>query len=131
MALEDDKFKHIIAIYTTAAISNDHKNGIEDAVSYNAETKSPLAENCDPAIQEKFDAHGQQKVFRDLVELPEWRTAMPSYWEYRFKRNRAGNVKKLQGNLDIEGIKYKVTYALTSRVGHIRQALSITTKGNL
>jgi hypothetical protein len=44
LALEDEEFEDMIPIYATAAISEDHEDGIDDPKSYKAATESPLAD---------------------------------------------------------------------------------------
>jgi hypothetical protein len=44
LALEDEEFEYMIPIYAATAISDDHHDGIDDSMSFNAATESPLAE---------------------------------------------------------------------------------------
>jgi hypothetical protein len=44
LALEDKEFEYTIPIYAAAPISDDHHDGIDDSMSYNAATESPLVE---------------------------------------------------------------------------------------
>jgi hypothetical protein len=53
LALIDEQFEDMIPIYTAAAISDDHEDGMDDSKSYNAVTKSPLADKWDTAMTEK------------------------------------------------------------------------------
>jgi hypothetical protein len=53
LALKDEEFEDMIPIYTAAAISDDHEDGMDDSKSYNAVTKSPLADKWDTAMTEK------------------------------------------------------------------------------
>jgi len=136
LALEDDEFEDMIAIYAAAAISNDHEDAI-DTKSYKAATESPLAEKWDTAMKEELYAIGQHQVFGNFVELPEGRKALPSHWVYKIKRDAAGNVQRFKarllcgGNHQIEGIDYQATYSPTARLGHIRLALAIAAKYDL
>jgi len=88
-------------------------------------------------MNEELDAIAQHQVFRDFVELPEGRKALPSHWVYKIKCNRAGNVQQYKarlvcgGNHQIEGIDYQATYAPTARLGHVRLALAIAAKYHL
>jgi len=52
LALEDEDFEDIIPIYTAAAISNDHEDGIDDLKSYKATTESTLADTLGTAMRE-------------------------------------------------------------------------------
>ena len=109
----------MIPIYVVAVISDnlDHKDGIDDAMSYKAATESPLAEKWDTAMKEELDAIGQHQIFGDFVELPEGRKVLPSHWVYNIKRDGAGNVQHFKtrlvcgGNHRIEGIDYQATSA--------------------
>jgi hypothetical protein len=88
-------------------------------------------------MKEVLEAIGQHQVFRDLVELPEGRKALPSHWVYKIKRDGAGNVHRYKarpvcgGNHQIKGIDYQATYAPTVRFGHVRLALAIAAKYDL
>jgi len=138
LPLEDEEFEDMIPIYSAAAISNnhDHDDGI-DQKSYKAAAESPLADKLDTAMKEELDAIGQHQVFGDFVELLEGRKALPSHWVYKIKRDGAGNVQRFKarlvcrGNHQIKGIDYQATYAPTTRLGHVRLALSIAAKYNL
>ena len=136
LALEDEEFDDMIAIYAAAAISDDHEDAI-DPMSYKAATESPLAEKWDTAMKEDLDAIGQHQVFGDFVELPEGRKALPSHWVYKIERNGAGNVQRFKarlvcgGNHQIEGIDYQATYAPTALLGHVRLALAIAAQYDL
>ena len=137
LALEDEEFEDMIPIYATAAISNDHEDGIDDIKSYKAATESPLANNWYTAMKEELDAIGQHHVFGDFVELLEGKKALSSHWVYKIKRDGAGNVQRFKarlvcgGNHQIEGIDYQALYAPTARLGHLRLALAITAKYHL
>jgi hypothetical protein len=58
LAREDEEFEDMILIYATAAISNDHQDGINDPTCDKAATESPLADKWDTAIKEELDAIG-------------------------------------------------------------------------
>jgi len=137
LALEDEEFEDMIPIYAAAAISDDYEDGIDDPKSYKAATESPITEDWDMALKEELDAVGQHQVFRDFVELPEARKALPSHWVYKIKRDGAGNVQRFKawrvcgGNHHIQGIDYQATYAPTARLGHVRLALAIAAKYHL
>ena len=137
LAFEDEEFEDTIPIYAAAAITDDHKDGIDDPKSYKAATESPLADKWDTAMKGELDAIGQHQVLRDFVKPQEWRTAFPSHWVYQIKRDGAGNVQRFKawlvcgGNHQIEGINYQATYAPTARLGHIRLALVIAAKHDL
>jgi hypothetical protein len=73
----------MILMYTAAAISDDHEDGIVDPKWYKAATESPLADKCDTTMNEAIDAIGQHQVFGDIVDLLEGRKALPSHWVYR------------------------------------------------
>jgi hypothetical protein len=73
LALEEEEFEDMIPIYTAAAISDDHEDGIDDRKSYIAATKSPLADKWDTAMKGELAAIGQHQVFGEFVELPEGR----------------------------------------------------------
>ena len=111
LAVEDEEFEDMIPIYAAAAISDDHKDGI-DSKSYKAATESPLADKWDTATKEELDAIGRHQVFGDSMELPEGRKAMQSHWVYEIKCDGAGNVQQFKarlvcgGNHQIEGINY-------------------------
>jgi hypothetical protein len=112
LALEDEELKHMIPINAAAAISNDQEDGIDDPKSYNVATKSPLAEKWEIAMKEQFDAIGHHQVFKNYVEPPEGRKALPTNWVYKIKRDGAGNMQRFKdrefcrGNPQIEGIDY-------------------------
>jgi hypothetical protein len=137
LALGDEEFEDMIPIYTAAAISDNHEDGIDDPMSYNAATGSLLAEKWDTAMKQQLDGIGHHQVFREFVELTEGRTALPSHWVYKIKCNGAGNVQQFEarlvcgGNHQTEGIYYQVTYAPTACVGHGGLALAITAKYDL
>jgi hypothetical protein len=99
LALEDEEFEDMIPIYAAAAISDDHEDGIDDPKSYKPLTRSQLADKWDTAMKEQLDALGLHQVFRDFVELPEGRTAVPSHWVYKIKRDGAGNVQRFKASL--------------------------------
>src|SRR5882757_3182126 len=86
------------------------------------------------AMKPELDGVGQHQDFGDFVELPEGRMALPSHWVYKIKRNGAGNVQRLKaslvsgGNHQIKVIDYQAMYAPTACLGHLRLALTITTK---
>jgi hypothetical protein len=132
LAPEDEEFKDMIPIDGAAAISDDHKDGI-DPKSYKAATKSPLAEKSDTAMKAELYALGQHQVFRDFVQLPEGRKALPSHWVYKIKHDGARNVQGFKARLDcggkhqVEGIDYQAMYAPTAHLGHVRLALAIAT----
>jgi hypothetical protein len=121
----------MIPIYSAAAISDDHEDGIDDLKSYKAATVSPLVEKWDTAMKPELDAIGQHKVFGDFVELPEGRKALPSDWVYKIKRDGAGNVQRYKARLVCGGIDYQAKYAPTARLGHNRLALAIAAKHDL
>jgi hypothetical protein len=79
LALQDEEFEDMIPICAAAAICDDHEDGIDDPKSYKAATESPLADKCDTAMKEEFNAISQHHVFGDFVELPEGRKALPSH----------------------------------------------------
>jgi hypothetical protein len=89
------------------------------------------------AIKHEFNAIGQHQGFGDIVEHPEWRTALPSHCETKIKRDGAGNVRGFKTSLvnggiqQIEGIDYLATYALTAWLGHVRLPLAIGAQYNL
>jgi len=124
----------MIPIYAAAAISNNHKDEIDDAKSYNAAPESPLAERWDKAMKVEIDAIGQRQVCGDFVDLPEGRKSLPSHWVYKIKRDGAGNVQRFKarlvcgGNHQIKGIDYHATYAPTARLCHVRLAFAIAAK---
>jgi len=124
----------MIPIYAAAAISNNHKDEIDDPKSYNAATESPLAERWDKAMKLEIDAIGKRQVCGDFVELPEGRKALPSHWVYKIKRDGAGNVQRFKARLvcggkhQIKGIDYHATYAPTARLCHVRLAFAIAAK---
>jgi hypothetical protein len=139
LALEDEEFEDMIPIYAAAAMSNNrhHEDGIDEPKCYKAATESALAEKWDMVMKVELDAFSQQRVFGDFMELPEGRKALPSYWVYRIKHDGAGIVQRFKarlvcgGNHKIEGIEYQATYAPTSRLGHVRLALTIAAKYDL
>jgi hypothetical protein len=101
LALEDEEFEDIIPIYAAAVISDnhDHKDGIDDPKSYKAANESLLAEKLVMVMKEELDTIGQHLVFGDLVEHPEERKALPSNWEYKIKRDGAGNVQRFKARV--------------------------------
>jgi hypothetical protein len=137
LPLEDERFQDRIPIYATAAISDDHENGIDQSKDYKARTKSPLTNKWDIVMKEELDAIGQRQVSVNFLELPERRNALPSHWVYKIKCDGAGNVQQFKarllsgGNHHIEGIDYQAIYALTVRLSHIRLALAIAAKYDL
>jgi hypothetical protein len=137
LALEDKELQVMIHIYPTAAISDDHEDGIDDPKSYKAATESPLADKWDTVMTGQFDAIGQHQVFGDFVELPERRKALPSHWVNNIQRDGADHVQRFKARLDcggnhqVEGIDYQAMYAPTARLGHVRLALPIAAKYNL
>ena len=136
LALEDEEFEDMIPIHTAALISDDHKDVI-DPKSYKAATESPLTEKWDTPISIELDAIGLHHVFRDFVELPEGRKALPSHWVYKINRDGAGNVQQFKarlvcgGNHQIESIDYQATYTPSVRLGDVRLALAIAAKYDL
>jgi hypothetical protein len=134
LALRDEELEVMIHIYATAAISDDHEDGIDDPKSYKAATEPPLADKWDTAMTEEFDAIGQHQVFGDFVELPEGRKALPSHWVNNIQRDGADNVQRFNARLDcggyhqVEGIDYHAMYAPTAHLGHVRLALAIAAK---
>jgi len=138
LALENEAYEDMIPLSAAAAISDndDHKDAI-DRKSYKASTESLLAEKWDTAMKQELDEICRHQIFGDFVELPEGRKALPSHWEYKIKRDGAGNVQQFKprlvcgGNHHIEGIDYQATYAPTARLGHIRLALAIAAKYDL
>ena len=111
LALQNEEYEDMIPLSAAAAISDndDHKDAI-DPKSYKAATESLLAEKCDTAMKEESDEIGRHQIFGDFVELPEGRKALPCHWEYKIKRDGAGNVQQFKprlvcgGNHHIEGI---------------------------
>jgi hypothetical protein len=114
LALEDEEFEDMLPIFASAAISNNHEDGM-DPKSHKGTTESPLAEKCDTAMKQELDAIGQHQVFEHFVALAERRKALPSHWVYKIKRDGAGNVQRFKarlvcgGNHLIEGIDYQAT----------------------
>ena len=137
LALQDEIFKDMIPIYTAAAISNDHEDGIDDPKSSIAATDPPLMDKWDTAMKGELDSIGQHQVVGDFMEIPEWRKALPSHSVYKIKRDGVGNVQWIKatlvcgGNHQIERIDYQDTYSPTALLGHVRLALAITAKYNL
>jgi hypothetical protein len=138
-ALEDEEFEDMRPMCAAATIitNHDHEDGIDNPNSYTVVTQSPLAETWDTAMKALLDAIGQHQVFGDFVELPEEGKALPCHWEYKIKRDGAGNVQLFKARLDcggnhqIEGIDYQSRCALSGRLGHVRLALPSSTKYNL
>jgi hypothetical protein len=128
----------MIPIHAAAAISSnhDHKDGIDHPKSYNAATKSPLADTWDTAMKEVLDAIRQHQVFGDFVELPEGRKALPGHCVYNIKCNAAGNVQRFKAKLvcrgthQIEGIDYQAMHTPTARLGQVTLALAISAMYN-
>jgi hypothetical protein len=123
LTLQDEELEDMITIYPAAVISEDHEDGIDYPKSYKAATESLFADKWDTAMNEAFDAIGQQQFFGDFVELLEGRKALPSHRVYKIKRDGAGNVQQFKarlfcgGNHQIKGIDYQVTYAPTAHLG--------------
>jgi len=138
-ALQDEEFEDMIHIYAAAAISDNqnHEDGIDDPKSFKAATESLIAEKWDKAMKEQLHAIGQHQVFRDFVELPEGRKALPRHWAYKIKGDGAGNVQRFKarlvcgGNHQIEDIDYQAMYAPTARLGHDRLVLTIAAQYHL
>ena len=136
LALEDDEFEDMSPIYATAAISDDHEDGI-DQKSYKAAAESPLPEKWNTAMKEELDAIGQHQVFADFVELLEGRKALPSVWVYKIKRDGAGNVQWVRARLvcgenhQIECIDCQVTCAPIARLGQVGLTLAKAAKYDL
>jgi len=137
LALEDEEFEDMILIYAAAAISDDHEDGINNPMSYKAATESLLGDKWDTGMKDELDAIRQHQVFGDFMEIPEGRKALPSHWEYKIKRDGAGNVQRFKarlvcgGNHQFEGIDSQATYAPTARLGHFRRALALSAKYDL
>jgi len=136
LALQDESFGDMIAIYTAAAISDNNEDGI-DQKSYKAANESQLGEKWDMATKAELDSIGRHRVFGHFVELPDGRMAFPNQWVYKIKRHGAGNVQRFKArvvseeNHQIKGIDYQATYALTASLGHGRLALAIAARYDL
>jgi hypothetical protein len=99
LALEDEEFENMIPIYTAAAISDNHQDGIHHLTYYNAATEAPLANRWDLALEHELDVIGQHQVFGDFVELLDGRKALPSYWVYKIKCDGVGNVRQYKASI--------------------------------
>jgi len=133
LGLEGEQFEDMILIHVTAAISDDHDEGMDDPKSYKAATKSRLTEKWDTAMKSWLDAIVQHQVFGDVMDLPEGRKAVPSHSVKKTKHDGPVYVQQFKArqvcgeNHQIMGIDYQATYAPTTHLGHVRVALAITT----
>jgi len=127
----------MIPIYTVAAISDNHQDGIDDPKFYKAATESALADRWEMLMNAELDAIGQQHVLADFVQLSEGRKDLPSHWSYTIMRDGAGNVQRFKarqvcgGNHQIEGIDNQAMYMQTARLGHVGLAPAIAAKYDL
>jgi len=123
----------MISIYAAAAISTNHNHvdAIDNTTSNMATTESPLAKNRDMATKAELDAITQHDVFRDFLELPQGRKALPSHWVYMINLLGADFVPQYMarlvcgGNHQIKGMEYRSIYVLTARLGHISLGFAI------
>jgi hypothetical protein len=135
-ALEEEEFEDMNPMYTAAAISDDHEDGIDNSKSHKPATESLHADIWDTVTKAGLDAIGQHQVFGDFVELPEGRKALLCHWVCKINRDGARNVQWFNarlvsvGNHQMEGINYQATYAPTARFGHGSLVLKIAAKNN-
>jgi len=98
LAFEDEVLKRMNPIYATAAISDDHEDGIDPKLSI-AATQPPLADKWDMAMKQELDAMSQHQVFGEFGELLEGGKALPSHWVDKIKRDGTGNVQRFMARL--------------------------------
>jgi len=137
LAVEDEEFEDLIPIYGAAAIPNYPNDKVDDPKSHRLATESMLTETWDTARKEELNGIGRHPVFRDFMELPKGRMALPSHWVYMIECDGTGNMQQFKaglvcvGNHLIEDINYQATNALTAHLANVRLAFLITTKYDL
>jgi Reverse transcriptase (RNA-dependent DNA polymerase) len=105
--------------------------GSSDPQTHAQALASPHAAQWQAAMHDEYQSLQEHDVF-DIVPLPTGRTAIPSMWVFKTKRNSAGDVDRYKARFcakygQLQDVDYTQTFAPVAQMSSFRTVLALAT----